>query len=147
MASETSVSRSIVLESIPMAIKGLSQDVLSELQRQNFSDEDVFAVRLALQEAFMNAVEHGNDMDSQKHITVDYMVCTDRIEIALTDEGTGFDPTSVPDPRCGKNLYKVDGRGLLLIRSYMDVVEYNERGNRIRMIRYKEKPRVTAEPD
>ena len=57
----------------------------------------------------------------------------------MTDEGDGFDPQAVPDPRYGENLYKIKGRGLLLMRSYMDAVEFNERGNRVRMIRYKNK--------
>ena len=59
----------------------------------------------------------------------------------MMDEGDGFDPNDVPDPRCGENLYKIDGRGLFLIRSYMDVVEFNEPGNQVHMVRYKEKLR------
>jgi len=130
-----------------MAIKGLCGEILSELQSRSFSEEDAFAVHLALQEAFMNAIEHGNDMDPSKHVKIDYLVSPDKIEISLTDEGAGFDPQAVPDPRCGKNLYKANGRGLLLIRSYMDVVEYTEQGNCLHLIRYKEKPRMTTESD
>ena len=130
-----------------MAIKGLCGEILSELKSRSFSEEDAFAVHLALQEAFMNAIEHGNDMDPSKHVKIDYLVNPDKIEISLTDEGAGFDPQAVPDPRCGKNLYKANGRGLLLIRSYMDVVEYTEQGNCLHLIRYKEKPRMTTESD
>ena len=61
----------------------------------------------------------------------------------MTDQGNGFDPETVPDPRRGENLYKKEGRGLLLMQSYMDIVEYNERGNHVHMVRYKEKPRLT----
>ncbi len=63
-----------------------------------------------------------------------------KVEISMTDEGRGFDPNAVPDPRYGENLYKAGGRGLLLICSYMDIVEFNERGNRVRMVKYKERP-------
>jgi serine/threonine-protein kinase RsbW len=81
-------------------------------------------------------------MNPNKEIKIDYLVDVDRIEISMMDEGNGFDPEVVPDPRYGENLYKTEGRGLFLIRSYMDVVEFNKRGNCVRMVRYKEKPRT-----
>ncbi|MHC4482106.1 MAG: ATP-binding protein, partial [Planctomycetota bacterium] len=59
----------------------------------------------------------------------------------------GFEPEKVPDPRSGENLYKAEGRGLFLMRSYMDEVSYNEHGNCVRMVRYKEKPRLAETPD
>jgi anti-sigma regulatory factor (Ser/Thr protein kinase) len=57
----------------------------------------------------------------------------------VTDEGGGFDPEVIPDPRYGDNLYKPAGRGMLLMRSFMDVVEYSKQGNSVLMIRYREK--------
>jgi serine/threonine-protein kinase RsbW len=96
-----------------------------------------------MEEAFINAIKHGNKMDAKKEVKIDYSVSSDKVEILMTDLGDGFDPDSVPDPRRGENLYKTEGRGLLLMRSYMDVIEFNERGNRVRMVRYKEKPRLT----
>ena len=66
MASETSGHRSIVLESVPDAIVGACKQILSDLRANNFSEEDVFAVHLAVQEAFVNALKHGNKMDSTK---------------------------------------------------------------------------------
>ncbi|MHC4062823.1 MAG: ATP-binding protein [Planctomycetota bacterium] len=140
MASEGPISRSIVLESVPSALVEVCKRLLQELKANGFSQEDVFAIHLALEEAFLNAIKHGNKMDARKEIKIDYMVDPDRIEICLTDEGNGFDPESVPDPRRSENLYRTHGRGLFLIRSYMDVVEFNERGNCVRMIRYREKP-------
>ena len=76
-------------------------------------------------------------MDSDKEIKIDYLVGLDRVEITLTDEGQGFDPAEIPDPRCSENLYKTGGRGLFLIRSYMDKVEFNRRGNSVHMVKYK----------
>lgn len=143
MASGTPITRSLVIKSIPSAARQVSNEILSELRNNNFSEEDVFAIQLAIEEAFINAIKHGNQMDDSKQIKVDYFVGPDKTEISLTDEGQGFDPNSIPDPRCGKNLYKTNGRGLLLMRSYMDVVEYNQQGNCVRMVRYKEKPRLT----
>ena len=144
MASRTPISRSVTVESTPSAIAGVCRRILSELEANNFSQEDIFAVHLALEEAFINAVKHGNKMDPDKEVKIDYLVDLDKIEIFMMDKGNGFDPDAVPDPRSGENLYKTEGRGLLLMRSYMDGVEFNERGNRVRMVRYKEKPRLTG---
>jgi anti-sigma regulatory factor (Ser/Thr protein kinase) len=67
----------------------------------------------------------------------------EKVDISITDEGNGFEPESVADPRFGEKLFEPGGRGLLLMNSYMDIVEYNDRGNRVRMVRYKEKPDFT----
>ena len=146
MASKAPISRSIVIESVPPAIDGVCERIILELKANNFSQEDIFAVHLALEEAFLNALKHGNKMDAEKEIKIDYSVGLGRIEISLTDKGDGFDPESVPDPRCGENLYKTEGRGLFLIHSYMDVVRFNECGNCVHMVRYKQKPRPTETP-
>jgi serine/threonine-protein kinase RsbW len=143
MASKTPISRSAAVGSIPTAITEVCRKILSELKEGDFSQEDIFAVHLAMEEAFINAISHGNEMNSDKKVKIDYSVGLDKVEIFMMDEGNGFDPNLIPDPRSGENLYKTEGRGLLLINSYMDVVEFNEQGNRVHMVRYKEKPRLT----
>ena len=139
MASETPISHKAVVESTSSAITSVREEILAKLKAKSFSEEDIFAVHLALEEAFINAVRHGNKMDPAKGIKIDYSVALDKIEVAVTDEGDGFDPEAVPDPRYGENLYKPEGRGLFLMRSYMDVIEFNERGNSVCMVKYKEK--------
>ena len=128
------------VESSTTVISQVCERILAEIKANSYRSEDVFAVNLAFEEAFTNAVKHGNKMDPKKHVQIDYSIDAEKVEISITDEGDGFDPGKIPDPRSGKNLYKPEGRGLLLIRSYMDVVEYNQRGNSLRMVRYKEKP-------
>jgi serine/threonine-protein kinase RsbW len=140
MAAEMPVRRSVVVESRPSALEQLCREILSTLETGGFSQDDIFAVHMALEEAFLNAVKHGNRMDPTKSVTVDYLVDPGKVEICMTDEGPGFDPRCIPDPRVGKNLYRPEGRGLLLIRSYMHTVEYNERGNSLRMVRCKSLP-------
>lgn len=139
MVSETPTTRSMVIESEASAIALVRDSILSDLQANNFSADDIFAVHLALEEAFLNAIQHGNKMDLGKEVKIDYSVRADRVEVSVTDEGDGFAPELVPDPRYGENLYKLQGRGLLLMRSYMDVVEFNERGNSVHMVRYERK--------
>ena len=145
MTSPTSYS--IVVESKPSAIVSVFEQIQSKLVNNNFGKDDIFAVHLTLEEAFLNAVKHGNKMDPSKKITVDYSIDDNKIEISITDQGPGFLPEDVDDPRFGENLFKPGGRGLLLMNSYMDMVKYNEQGNSVSMVRYKEKPYLTKNPD
>ena len=143
MASKKPIKRSVAVESTSFSIDGVYKQILSELKANKYKQEDIFAVHLALEEAFTNAITHGNKMNSDKEVKIDYSVGLDKFEVSMIDEGEGFDPSVIPDPRYGENLYKINGRGLLLMRSYMDVVEFNNSGNSVRMVRYKEKPRLT----
>ena len=140
MTPETPASCSIVLESRPSALEGICQQILTELKAFSFSEDDVFGVHLAFEEAFLNAVKHGNKMDPTKTIKIEYTIDRGKVEIAITDEGDGFDPSNIPDPRVGDNLFRPEGRGLLLIGAYMDVMEYNDSGNCVFMAKYKRKP-------
>jgi serine/threonine-protein kinase RsbW len=147
MVSRAPINFSIVVKSRPSAVVEVCEQVLSKLEPYGFDQEDTFAVHLALEEAFLNAVKHGNKMDSSKEVKIECAVDFDKIEISLTDQGDGFEPCSVADPRYGEDLYKPGGRGLLLMNSYMDVVKFNETGNHLYMVRYKEKPRLMRDQD
>ena len=136
---------SLVVESKPSAINDICREILSRVEESGYSKQDAFAVHLAIEEAFVNAIKHGNKMDSRRTVKIEYEAGPEGIEIWLTDEGDGFDPESVPDPRSGQNIYKPEGRGLLLIRSYMDEVSFNERGNRIHMVRYRQRPEAAED--
>jgi len=140
MASETPIHSSVVVESKPSGLREPCERLLSVLEERGYTQDDMFAVHLALEEAFLNAVKHGNKMDPTKKVMLEYLVDDEKVEIRVMDEGRGFDPGSIPDPRAGENLYRPEGRGLLLINAYMDVVEYNEQGNGLRMVRYKNRP-------
>jgi serine/threonine-protein kinase RsbW len=143
MASEAPISCSLVVESKPSAVVGVCKQILPKLEANDFGKDDIFAVHLTLEEAFLNAVKHGNKMDPTKKVKIDYSVDSAKVEICITDEGDGFEPEAVADPRFGEGLYEPGGRGLLLMNSYMDTVKYNERGNSVYMVRYKEKPHLT----
>ena len=138
----TPATRSIAIESNPSSIAEVCKQILPKLEAHSFSREDIFAVHLALEEALINAIKHGNKMDPKKEVKIEYLVTSDKVEISMTDEGVGFNPEIVPDPRLGENLYKSEGRGLLLIQSYMDEVEFNKQGNSMRIVRYREKPHL-----
>lgn len=93
-----------------------------------------FNLPVALSEALANAIRYGNRSDPSKIVKV--MVASDerRIEIHVSDQGQGFDPSAVPDPTTPDRIERADGRGLFLIRQLMDDVSFNERGNAICMV-------------
>ncbi len=110
------------------------QDEIEEaLQAARYGDRDIFSVRLALEEALVNAIKHGNQMDPDKRVFVTYTVTGERFDIKITDEGPGFNPDDIPDPTLPENLERCCGRGLLLIRKFMTEVNYHGCGNVITM--------------
>lgn len=129
--------KSCRLQSTEKQVQQTIQELLGTLGEYGFGEDSVFAIHLALEEAFLNAIKHGNHGDPEKLIDVQCLVTPEKFDISISDEGFGFDPEGIPDPRCNGNLYKSSGRGILLIQSYMDVVEYNGRGNCVHMIKYR----------
>lgn len=113
----------------------VQQRILGGVQHQGFNPKSHFAVQLALDEAMVNAIKHGNRLDRAKQVHVEAFVTPDRVEICIEDEGPGFTRSCVPDPTAAENLLKCSGRGILLIEAYMDQVEWDRGGRRLRMVR------------
>jgi serine/threonine-protein kinase RsbW len=90
---------------------------------------------IALDEAFVNAVKHGNEGDPRKLVRITADLSAKEARFTVEDEGAGFNVKDIPDPLDPANLFKTSGRGVLLIYNIMDVVEYNERGNRLTMVK------------
>ncbi|MHC4717031.1 MAG: ATP-binding protein [Planctomycetota bacterium] len=117
------------------AARSCAEQFLAKVEAQGYSEAELFAVRLALEEALINAIKHGNRSDPDKTITVAVEMNGEDVAITVTDEGSGFDPDHVPDPTADENLEKPCGRGIMLMRVYMDDVTFNDRGNQVRMIK------------
>ncbi|HEX3558206.1 MAG TPA: ATP-binding protein [Pyrinomonadaceae bacterium] len=99
---------------------------------------------IALDEAFVNAVKHGNKQDHKKLVRISADLSAKEARFTIEDEGEGFNVNNIPDPRDPANLFKASGRGVLLIYNIMDEVEYNERGNRLTMVK---RPESSLEHD
>ena len=127
----------IVIPSSHSKICGVCNTILSDVKSLHYTDDDIFGIHLAMEEAIVNAVKHGNNDDESKKVRIEYSVTRERFEIKIHDEGTGFRPSQVPDPREGDNVFKAGGRGLLLMKAYMDTVEYNVQGNCVHMVKIK----------
>ncbi len=109
------------------------EEVLDQLQSHHWMEHDVFSVRLAMEEALVNAITHGNRLDTSKRIRICCDIAPEVIRIEITDEGEGFDPFSVPDPTSPEGRIRVGGRGVMLMKHFMSRVEYNDSGNTVVM--------------
>ncbi len=118
-----------------LAARDLAEELLGKVQSQGYEEAELFAIRLALEEGLINAIKHGNKFDRDKSITVCMELDARRVVISIADEGQGFDPATVPDPTADENLEKPCGRGIMLMRAYMDRVEFNDRGNEVHMVK------------
>lgn len=94
--------------------------------------------RVGVAEALANAMMYGNARDPGKQVILETWVSPTRIRVRITDEGTGFDPETLPDPTLPQNRTSARGRGVYLITELMDEVSFNERGNSIEMVLYGE---------
>ncbi|HEX8853125.1 MAG TPA: ATP-binding protein [Pyrinomonadaceae bacterium] len=92
--------------------------------RSGFAEEALFGIDMAVREAVTNAVLHGNRQDATKRVELGFVNQGAALVITVRDEGTGFDPASVPDPTDAQNLLKASGRGILFMRSFMDEVTW-----------------------
>ena len=108
------------------------QDRLAELLDDlEYADRDRFSVRLAVEEALVNALKHGNGRDVDRSIEVHCRVGSDLIRVEIVDEGDGFDPSEVESSCEEGNILTPNGRGLDLMRRFMDRVEFCGVGNRV----------------
>ena len=118
----------------------LVDTIADRMTEAGYPWKDVFAVRLACEEATVNAIKHGNQNYPCKQVFVRFHIDREFVLIEVQDEGGGYKPHLVPDPKC--NLERPSGRGLLLIQHYASWVELNEPGNCIRFCKYPSIPIV-----
>ena len=131
--------KKIVVPNDLSAAKRPERAILAEVEQCGFCENVCFAVKLALEEAITNAFRHGNKCDPTKRITVYYDITPERIEIEVRDEGDGFQPDCIPDPTLPENIHRPHGRGIMLMRSYLDEVHYCETGHSVRLVMNKRK--------
>lgn len=126
---------SISIPSVSTQVIEVEEAIIEALSQTGFSEEDAFAVRLSLDEALANAIKHGNGADPEKNVFIRFCFDDELITIVVRDEGPGFDFSCVPNCTDDDRLELPCGRGLLLMKSYMDRVLFNEKGNEITLIK------------
>jgi len=128
-----------VLDSTLESADAAEKLVLEAATAMGFDEEQQYQIGLAVHEAVVNAVLHGNCYSDQKKVRLSVSTAPDRLTILVADEGRGFDPAQVPDPLEPEKLMSRSGRGILLIRAFVDEFEIRQRepnGTEFRLVKY-----------
>lgn len=136
------IREKIVFE-FPSTIKLMNcilEYLMKRVEKVGVIDAENSNLFIALDEAFVNAVKHGNKFNADKIVRVSAEVSPTEARFTIEDEGKGFDVSGIPDPRDPENLFKTSGRGVLIIHNIMDEVSYNEKGNRLTMVKKSNTP-------
>jgi serine/threonine-protein kinase RsbW len=143
MSSGQKVDKPLVmsLESALESVDQAEEEVVRFATDAGFGEEDLQKVGMAVRECMVNAVLHGNQYDPDKRAGVRVELLADGgLVITITDEGAGFDLIDVPDPLAQENLLRHSGRGIFLIRAFMDDLKVRKRepqGTEVRMVKYR----------
>src|SRR3569833_200814 len=117
----------ITLDSTLQSVDRAEEIAVAEAAKAGFNEDDQGQIGMAVRECVVNAVVHGNRYNRNKKEHLDLERSPEALAITVGDEGEGFDPSSLPDPLAPENLLRQSGRGLLLIRSFMDAVDFSPR--------------------
>jgi serine/threonine-protein kinase RsbW len=119
MKPETNIV-DVVLESNLEKVEQVEETARSIAEKAGFDDQGQFHIEMAVHEAVINAIHHGNKEDPSKKVYIKFLVFENRLEVRVRDEGEGFDPDAIPDPLVEDNILNVSGRGIFLVRKFMD---------------------------
>jgi serine/threonine-protein kinase RsbW len=127
------------LESTLESVDQAESLVLAMAKKIGFGEDDENSISMAIRESMVNAVAHGNKYNNRKRVQLTIEGHPDRLVVTIADEGDGFDEAAVADPLAAENLLKQSGRGLLLMRAFMDECQHSKRephGTVVRMVKY-----------
>lgn len=108
------------LDSTLDSVDGAEELVLGAATRAGLEEEDLHRFGMAVREAVVNAIVHGNRYSAHKKVHLQVTTDKDRLSVTVGDQGTGFDLAALPDPLATENLLHHSGRGLLLVRAFVD---------------------------
>jgi serine/threonine-protein kinase RsbW len=114
------------LESSLDSVNRVEQTAEQMAKKAGIDEDEVFRIAMAVREAAVNAVLHGNSYDPEKRITASFENTGESLVIRIADQGKGLDPETLPDPLAPENLLRGSGRGIFLIRSFMDEVHFKQ---------------------
>jgi serine/threonine-protein kinase RsbW len=125
-----------IVKSDPNLIPEVNEFIFDILNSVLTDKEILGNLNLAVSEALSNAMVHGNKLDPNKNVVVYIEIANDKVELGIKDSGKGFDPNSVPDPTKPENILKDSGRGIHIMRSFIDEVVYNfsDEGTELKLI-------------
>ncbi len=108
----------------------LVQQVAEDVCRvEGFRRDTTLNVALAVREAVVNAIKHGNHQEAEKRVEVIFRLLPRKLVVAVRDEGSGFDPMKVEDPLDHRNIFRANGRGIFFMKSFVDDVAFQRLGS------------------
>lgn len=116
----------LTLDSSLLSVDKIEQAAEDFAARAGFDEDSVGNIAMAVREAAVNAVLHGNAYDPEKHVTASFEASPDALTIRIGDQGPGLDPDTIPDPLAPENILRGSGRGIFLIRAFMDEVHFRQ---------------------
>jgi serine/threonine-protein kinase RsbW len=128
------------LESTLQSVDKAEELALQAAKKLGFDEDDQNNIGMAVRECMVNAVVHGNRYNKNKVVHFDMESSRENLTITIADEGEGFDIQSLPDPLAPENLLRQSGRGLLLIRAFMDEVDLHRGasgGTEVRLVKHR----------
>lgn len=139
MPDSTASRVSLTLESSLASVDKLEQTAEEFASRAGFDEDSAPNIAMAVREAAVNAVLHGNAYDPNKQVTASFETSPESLTIRIADQGPGLDPESVPDPLAPENILRGSGRGIFLIRAFMDEVHFRQLhpGTELTLIKYR----------
>ena len=129
---------SYTLDSTLDTVDSAEQTASRIASESGFGEDEVMQIAMAVREAAVNAVLHGNAYDPDKKVELEFVRTKQDLVITIRDQGKGLDPARIPDPLAPENLLKTSGRGIFLIRSFMDDVKItpSQAGTEIKLIKH-----------
>jgi serine/threonine-protein kinase RsbW len=126
LPDSTSSRVSLTLGSSIESVDRVEQTAQEFAERAGFDEDTVPNIAMAVREAAVNAVIHGNAYSPDKQITATFETNSDSLVVRITDQGAGLDPNKVPDPLAPENILRGSGRGIFLIKAFMDEVHFRQ---------------------
>ena len=139
-SSEPLDQGSVVIKSRIEEIEIVDQKITQWLEQIGVESSLAYNIWLSVHETVVNAVKHGNLLQIQKKVEVKYGVMGRKIVIEVIDEGSGFNLNELPDPLAPENIWKESGRGIFLIKKFMDRIEFKRDKAGFRVILNKKLP-------
>jgi serine/threonine-protein kinase RsbW len=129
---------SYTLDSTLETVDSAEQAASRMATEAGFGEDEVMQISMAVREAAVNAVLHGNAYDPDKKVKLEFERTSQELVITIRDQGKGLDPSKIPDPLAPENLLKTSGRGIFLIRSFMDEVQIlpSHTGTEIKLVKH-----------
>jgi serine/threonine-protein kinase RsbW len=127
------------LDSTLDSVDSAEELAVGAAQRAGFGDDDLMKIGMAVRESMVNAVVHGNRYNSNKKVRFSVTRNSGRFTVKIADEGEGFDFNHIPDPLASENLMRTSGRGIFLIRSFVDdfqIRRLDPGGTEVTLVKY-----------